>query len=255
MADGVGVRVGVFQVRALAGVGIGKHDLRADFEAGADGLGERVGRLDGHVDRLVAPGGLVRVEDQRHLRQARHGAHPGALQGGRQFQRDDLRAFAQNRLAHLDGELQAARHYRKIGEAPALQASRIRKRKVDFSGHTAALLPPAPERWRFPAPRFRACAAVARLFSLMAKRRHVDAVAHGVALVGGVRQLQKIGHVIQDAFFGEGQVLLQNVVLLVAFREVDEDLRLQPGVNVLGQLESGGVVVHGGHQPEMRDGP
>ena len=134
MADGVSIRVGVFQVRALAGVGIDKHDLRANFEARADGLGERVGRLDGHIDRLVEAQGLVRVEDQRHGGQARHGAHPRGLQSGRQFERDHLGALAQNRLAHLDRELEAARHYRKVGEALALQASRVRNRKVDFSG-------------------------------------------------------------------------------------------------------------------------
>ena len=33
MADGVGVRVGVFQVRALAGVGIDENDFRSDLEA------------------------------------------------------------------------------------------------------------------------------------------------------------------------------------------------------------------------------
>jgi len=64
----------------------------------------------------------------------------------------------------------------------------------------------------------------------------VDAVANRESLVGGVGQLQKIRHVIQDAFFGEGKVLFQNVVLLVAFGKVDEDLGLEPGVYVLGQL-------------------
>ena len=57
VADGVGVRVGVFQVRPLARFGIGKDDFGArSSSAGANGLGERVGRLDGHVDGLVAAG-------------------------------------------------------------------------------------------------------------------------------------------------------------------------------------------------------
>ena len=63
VADRVRIRVGVLQVGALAGVGIGEDDLGADFEAGADGLGERVGRFDGNVDGLVLAGVLVRVED------------------------------------------------------------------------------------------------------------------------------------------------------------------------------------------------
>ncbi len=48
---------------------------------------------------------------------------------------------------------------------------------------------------------------------------HVDAVAHGVALVGRVRQLQEIRDVGQDALLGEGQILLQDVILFVALRE------------------------------------
>ena len=33
MAERVGIRIGVGQVRALAGIGIGEHDFRADFDA------------------------------------------------------------------------------------------------------------------------------------------------------------------------------------------------------------------------------
>ena len=51
VADGVGVGIGVLQVRPLGRFRIGEDDFRADFEAGADGFGERIGRLDGHVDR------------------------------------------------------------------------------------------------------------------------------------------------------------------------------------------------------------
>ena len=80
----------------------------------------------------------------------------------------------------------------------------------------------------------------------------VDAVADGVAFVGGVRHLQKVGDVLEDALFGEGQVLAQDLFFLVAFREIDEDLRLEPGVDVLGQLEGGSIVVHGGDQAELR---
>ena len=78
VAEGVGVGIGVLQVRALAGVGVGENDLRADLEARADGLGERVGRLDGHVDGLVSAGRSHRGRRYRHLRQPRDRAHPGS---------------------------------------------------------------------------------------------------------------------------------------------------------------------------------
>src|SRR5215475_6960710 len=38
----------------------------------------------------------------------------------------------------------------------------------------------------------------------------VDAVTHRVALIGGVRELQKVGDVVQDTLFGEGEILLEN---------------------------------------------
>src|SRR5204863_8768059 len=82
--------------------------------------------------------------------------------------------------------------------------------------------------------------------------RDVDAVAYGVALIGRVRHLEEIRDVIQDALFGKGKVLLQDVKLLVALRKVDENLRLETGMNVFGQLEGGGVVVHRGNHPEIR---
>jgi len=72
--------------------------------------------------------------------------------------------------------------------------------------------------------------------------RDVDAVAHGVALVGRVRLLEKVGDVLQKALLAEGQILAQNLVLLVALRKVDEDLRLQTRVDVLGQIEGRSVV-------------
>ena len=63
--------------------------------------------------------------------------------------------------------------------------------------------------------------------------RDVDAVAGGISLIGRVGLLEKIGDVRQNAIFGEGQILLQDVVLLVALREIDEDLGLQARVDVL----------------------
>ncbi|SPF55901.1 hypothetical protein SBA4_7550003 [Candidatus Sulfopaludibacter sp. SbA4] len=83
---------------------------------------------------------------------------------------------------------------------------------------------------------------------------HVDAVPHGVAFVGGVRQLEEIRHVVQDALFGERKILLQDVQFFIAFRKIDEDLGLQPGMDVFRQLEGGSVVVHGGDHPKMRMG-
>ena len=162
----------------------------------------------GHVDGLVLAGGLVRVEDQRHLRQARDGAHPGLLQGGRQFQGDHLRPFAQDRLAHFDGELQAARHHRKVGEAAALQAAGDQEVGRSISpgiaqGFLSQHLDDGDfERLGLVGP------LGGQALQLDGEAGHVDAVAHGVALVGGVRHLQEIRHVVQDALFGEGQVLL-----------------------------------------------
>src|SRR5262249_10875266 len=56
--------------------------------------------------------------------------------------------------------------------------------------------------------------------------RDVDAVPHGVALVGSVGHLEEIGDVVENALLGEGQVLAKDVQLLVPLREVDEDLGL-----------------------------
>jgi hypothetical protein len=81
---------------------------------------------------------------------------------------------------------------------------------------------------------------------------NVDSVPRGIALVGGVRPLQEVGHVIQNAVFSEGQVFLENLVLFVVLGKIDPDLRLQARVDVLRQLESRSIIVHGGDQPEIR---
>ena len=67
-----------------------------------------------------------------------------------------------------------------------------------------------------------------------------------------MRLLQKIGHVLQNAIFGERQILFQDLILFVLFGKVDQDLRLQARVDVFGQFEGGRIVVHGGDQPEIR---
>ena len=134
VANGVRVGVSVGQVRALAGFGIGEDDLGADFEAGANGFGERICRLDEHVSRLV----ILRIEDQRHLRQALDGADPSLLQADRKFQGDHLGALAEDSLAHFDGEFQAAGRDGEIGEAAAPQAAGFRNRQA-VVGHSAAL--------------------------------------------------------------------------------------------------------------------
>src|SRR5436309_12053971 len=74
-------------------------------------------------------------------------------------------------------------------------------------------------------------------FQLNGITRDVDAVARRVALVGGVRHLEKIGDVLQDSLLREREVLLQNLVLFLALGEVDKNLRLQAGVDVLGELK------------------
>ena len=53
VADGIGVRVGVLQVRPLARIGIGEDDLRADLERRADGFDKRIGGLHRNVDGAV----------------------------------------------------------------------------------------------------------------------------------------------------------------------------------------------------------
>ncbi len=144
VAHGIGVGIGVLEMGAMAGIRVGKDDLRADFEAGADGLGERVGGLDGDVDGLIFAGVLVRVDDDGDFGQARNGAHPGGLQGSRQFEGDDLGPGAQDGRTHFDGKFQPPGDDGKVGEAAARQAARIRNRKVDFSGHSVRLPLPAP---------------------------------------------------------------------------------------------------------------
>ena len=144
MAHRVRVGIGVLEVGTMAGIRVGKDDLRADLEAGADGLGERVGGLDRDVDGLIFAGVLVRVDDDGDFGEARNRAHPGGLQRDGQFQGDDFGAVAQDGRAHFDGEFQAPGDHRKIREAAARQAARIRNRKVDFSGHSVKLPLPAP---------------------------------------------------------------------------------------------------------------
>ena len=68
----------------------------------------------------------------------------------------------------------------------------------------------------------RQCQTVFHALQLHGETRDIDAVADGVALVGGVRLLQEIGDVIQDLLVAERQVLLQDRVLLVALRKIDQ---------------------------------
>ena len=86
-----------------------KDDGGADFDSGAYGFGERVGGLDGNVDGLIALGTFVRVDDDGNLRKPFDSAGPGRLQGGGQFDRDHVRAVAQDGLTYLDGEFEFAR--------------------------------------------------------------------------------------------------------------------------------------------------
>src|SRR5579862_514642 len=71
------------------------------------------------------------------------------------------------------------------------------------------------------------------------KAANVDAVAHRVALVGGVSLLQEIGDVIQNAVLGERQIFLEDLEFLIALRKVDQDLRLQARMNIFRQLKCG----------------
>ena len=76
----------------------------------------------------------------------------------------------------------------------------------------------------------------------------VDAVSGGVPLVGNVSGLEEVRNVVEDGVIGERQVLGEDGLLFIPLGEVDHDLRLQTGVDVLGQLECGSIIVHrGGH--------
>ena len=155
VADRIRVRIGILQVRPLARVRVGENHICANLQRAADGFHKRIGRLDRHIDGAlgVIARGLVRIKDDGHLRQPRHRAHIMLLQRDRQFQRDHLRPVPQDRLAHLNGELQPPRRHWKVGEAPAPQAARIGQiRKADFPGHSAAPLLRAFAGWPFPAP-------------------------------------------------------------------------------------------------------
>ena len=133
-ANRVRIGIGVRQVRTLLGFGLGEDDLGADFETGANGLGEGIGRLDKHVGGLF----ILRIEEQRHFRQALDGADPILLQADREFEGDYLRARAEDGLTHLDREFEAAGHDREIGKPAALQAAGFRNR-LAVVWHSAAL--------------------------------------------------------------------------------------------------------------------
>ena len=65
VADRIGVRIGVGQMRAFARIRVGENHVRADFVRRADGLDKRIGRLDRHVDGVlgVIARALVRIEN------------------------------------------------------------------------------------------------------------------------------------------------------------------------------------------------
>src|SRR6202451_2746267 len=58
--------------------------------------------------------------------------------------------------------------------------------------------------------------SVFQTLKLHHKTRDVDAIANRVGLVGGMRLLQKLSHIIEDLLFAERHVFLENRVLFVA---------------------------------------
>ncbi len=155
-ADSVRIRVSIPQVRTLAGIGIGEDYLRANLVRGADGLHKGIGGLHGNVDSPVVFL-LVRVEDDRHLRQSRHSAQIRAFERRGKLDRYNLGLVTQDRLAYFYGEFQPSRHDRKISEAASPQTARIGQfRQFDFARHTAVLLLPRSPGWPFPVRRLRA---------------------------------------------------------------------------------------------------
>lgn len=141
VADGIRVGIGVLDVRALGGFGVGEDKFRADFDARADGLGKRISRLDEHVLCLLIVGG---IEDERHRGQPRNAAHPRGFERRREFERDHARVLAKDGAAHLKRKLHASGHDREVGEAPALEARALKNWRCVPGGHSVAPLLPTP---------------------------------------------------------------------------------------------------------------
>ncbi len=86
------------------------------------------------------------------------------------------------------------------------------------------------------------------------KAGDIDAIADGIAFVGGMRLLQEIGDVLQDVIGRKWQILAQNSQFLFTFGKIDQDLRLQARMDVFGQIEGGGIFVHGGDEAKIAMG-
>ena len=60
-------------------------------------------------------------------------------------------------------------------------------------------------------------------------------------LIAGMGVLQEVRHILQDIVVAKRQIFPQNRHFLVALRKIDHDLRLQPRMDVLRQIERRGI--------------
>ena len=109
----------------FADIRIGEQDLRADFEAGADRFGERIGRLDRHVEaRSSSSSAAWKSTDICGSRAtARRYAF---LQSHRKLDGDYVRTRAQAERGELRPQTPFCPAHRKIAKPAAVEASRVR---------------------------------------------------------------------------------------------------------------------------------
>ncbi len=146
VANGIRIGINVGKVRPLARVGLDKNHFGVHFEAGADGFGERIARLHGHVNAALF---VLRIgiQNHRHLRQSREGLQVGVFERAGQLHGNQARTIAKDRLAEFDGELEPAGNDREIGEVAAPKAGGVLG-DSRLLGHNATLRPRAFRGWQ-----------------------------------------------------------------------------------------------------------
>ena len=89
------------------------------------------------------------------------------------------------------------------------------------------------------------------LFLLERVPDRVDAVAHRIGKVEAMRPLQEIDANVKHVAGAERQVIGKDGKLVGPVRETDLDAGLQPGHDIVGNFEGGGILVHGDHGAEF----
>src|SRR5437764_5204551 len=82
--------------------------------------------------------------------------------------------------------------------------------------------------------------------------RNIDPITNRVAFVSSVRLLKEIRDVLQYLRRREGKILPEDCQFFFPFGKVNQDLWLEARMDVLGEIECGRVVIHSGHQAEIR---